>query len=75
MKQLILILGPVVVSTCFVLGCSSHAETPKAVQHDAAEVADKVGEKVEKAGEKTEEAGEKIKDKVEEKKEEMKKDP
>lgn len=75
MKQLILILAPVVASACLVMGCSSHAETPKAVQHDAAEVTEKVGEKVEKAGDKMEEAGEKVKDKAEEKKEEIKKDP
>lgn len=70
MKQVILLLGPVVVSTCFLLGCPSHAETPNAVKHDAEEVAHKVGEGVEKAGEKTKEAGEKIEDKVEEKKKE-----
>ena len=75
MKQLILLLGPIVVSTSFLIACSSHAETPKAVQHDGAEVADKVGEKVEKAGEKMQEAGEKVQDKVEEKKQEIKKDP
>ena len=68
MKQLILLLGPVVVSTSFLLGCPSHAETPKAVQHDVEEVGHKVGEGIEKAGEKTKEAGEKIEDKIEEKK-------
>lgn len=73
MKQIILLLGPVVVSTCFLLGCSSHAETPKAIQHDADEVAHKLGEGVEKAGEKTQEAGEKVQDKIEEKKDDAKK--
>lgn len=75
MKQLILTLAPVVASACFLMGCSSHAETPKAVQNDAAEATEKIGEKVEKAGDKVEEAGDKIKDKAEEKKEEIKKDP
>lgn len=73
MKQAILFLAPAVVSACFVLGCSSHAETPKAVQNDAEAAADKVGQKVEKAGDKIEEAGEKVQEKVEEKKEEVKK--
>ncbi len=73
MKQAILFLAPAVVSACFVLGCSSHAETPNAVQHDAEAAADKVGEKVEKAGDKIEEAGDKVQQKVEEKKEEIKK--
>ena len=75
MKQLILLLGPVVVSTCFLIGCPSHAETPNAVQHDAEAVANKIGDKVEKVGDKTQEAAEKVQDKVEEKKEEIKKDP
>ena len=73
MKQAIFVLAPAIVSACFVMGCSSHAETPNAVQHDAEAASDKVGEKVEKAGDKVEEAGETVKDKVEEKKEEMKK--
>lgn len=70
MKQLILLLGPVVVSTSFLLGCPSHAETPNAVKHDAEEVGHKIGEGVEKAGEKTKEAGEKVQEKIEEKKKE-----
>jgi predicted RNase H-like HicB family nuclease len=69
-RQLILLLGPIVVSTSFLLGCPSHAETPKAVQHDAEEVGHKVGEGIEKAGEKTKEAGEKVQEKIEEKKKE-----
>lgn len=73
MKQAIFVLAPAIVSASFMMGCSSHAETPNAVQHDAEAAADKVGEKVEKAGDKVQEAGEKVQDKVEEKKEEMKK--
>ncbi len=72
MKQLILLLGPVVVSTCFLIGCPSHAETPNAVQHDAEAIANKVGEKVEKVGEKTQEAADKAQDKVQDKAEEVK---
>lgn len=75
MKQLILLLGPIVASVFFVIGCSSRAETPNAVKHDAEAAADKVGDTMEKAGEKTKEGGEKIQEKVEEKKEEIKKDP
>jgi hypothetical protein len=66
-KQLILLLGPVVVSTSFLLGCPSHAETPNAVKHDAEAAGHKVGEGIEKAGEKTKEAGEKVEDKMEKK--------
>jgi hypothetical protein len=74
-KQLILLLGPIVASSCFMIACSSRAETPNAVKHDAEAAADKVGDTVEKAGEKIKEGGEKVQEKVEEKKEEIKKDP
>lgn len=67
MKQIILLLGPIVVSTSFLLGCPSHAETPNAVKHDVEEVGHKVGEGIEKAGEKTKEAGEKVEEKMEKK--------